>query len=86
MFRGFGEEARKIFRLKKKEKKKEKNNKKQETSLIAAKSEVEGMKKYFKTYNHVNYFLLYLRLFLIKALYTPNFWCGFGVLKPKSRT
>ena len=45
-------EERTRFRKKKKRKKK--------INLIAAKSGLVGMKKYFKTYNRVKYFLPYL--------------------------
>ena len=49
MFCGLGEEKRTKFRKKKKGKKKEIN-------LIAAKSELVGMKGYLETYNPMKYF------------------------------
>ena len=59
MFCGLGEEERTKIRKKKKGKKgnKRKKWKKKEMNLIAAKSGLVGMKGYFKTYNHMKYFL-----------------------------
>ena len=62
MFCVLGEEERTNFRKKKKGKKKEKN-------LIAAKSELVGMKGYLKTYNRVKYFFAVLEPFLTKTAY-----------------
>ena len=50
MFCGLDEEERTKFRKKKRKKKEEKKEK----NLIAAKSGLAGMKKYFKTYNHMH--------------------------------
>ena len=50
MFCGLGEEERTKSRKKKKE-----------INLIAAESELVGMKGYLTTYNHVKYFLPYLK-------------------------
>ena len=56
MFCGLGEEERtKITKTKK--------GKKKEKKLIAAKSELVGMKGYLKTYNHMKYFLPYISRF-----------------------
>ena len=55
---GLGEEERTKIRKKKKEKKKKK---KKEINLIAAKSGLVGMKGYLETYNHMKYFLPYLK-------------------------
>ena len=71
MFCGLGEEERTKIRKKKKGKKgkkrkkrkKIKKGKKKELNLIAAKSGLVGMKGYFKTYNHIKYFLPYLSRF-----------------------
>ena len=53
--------------------------------LIEAKCGLVGIKRYLKTYNNpVKYFLPYLNCFWIRPLFTPNFWSGFRVLKPKS--
>ena len=57
---GLGEEERTKFRKKKKEKKGKKKQKK-EINLIAAKSGLVGMKGYLETYNHLKYFLPYLK-------------------------
>ena len=54
MLCGLGEEERTRFRKKTQKKKKNK-----EKNLIAAKSGLVGMNGYFKTYNHVKYFLPY---------------------------
>ena len=82
MFCG-SEEERTKFRMKKNEKQKKKGKKGK--NLIAAKSELVGMKGYLETYNHVKYFLPYLRRFWLRPLFTPNLRDGFRVLKPKSR-
>ena len=50
MFCGLGEEERTKFRKKKKGKKRKKKKKK-EMNLIAAKSELVGMKGYLEAYN-----------------------------------
>ena len=72
---GLGEEERTKIRKKKKG-----------MNLIAAKSGLVGMKGYLKTYNHTKCFLPYLiSRFCLRPLFTPNFRCGFRVLKPKSR-
>ena len=55
MFCSLGEEESTKVRKEKKEKK--------EKKLIAAKSGLVGMKKYFKTYNRIKYFLPYLSRF-----------------------
>ena len=71
MFCGLGEEERtKIKKTKKeikgkkgKKEKKGKKRKKKRKNLIAAKSELVGMKGYRKKYNHMKYFLPYLSRF-----------------------
>ena len=57
MFCGLGEEERTKIRKEKKGKKR----KKKEINLIAAKSGLVGIKGYLKTYNHMKYFLPYLK-------------------------
>ena len=42
---------------------------KKSKNLIAAKSELVGIIRYFKTYNRVKYFLLYLKPFLIETFF-----------------
>ena len=90
MFCGLGEEERTKFRKKKKEKKEKKGKKgkkkeKKEINLFAAKSGLVGMKGYLEAYNPMKYFLSYLSRFGLRPLFTPNFWGGFCLLKPKSR-
>ena len=68
MFCGLGEEERTKIRKKKRKKKeikgkKEKKKKKKEVNLIAVTSGLVGMKGYFKTFNHMKYFLPYLSRF-----------------------
>ena len=58
MFCGLGEEVRTKFRKKEKEKKEKK-----EINLIEAKNGLVEIKGYFRTYNHVKYFLRYLSRF-----------------------
>ena len=77
MFCGLGEEERTKIRKKKRKKK--------GINLIAAKSGLVGMKGYLETYNPMKYFLPYLSRFSLRPLFTPNFWGGFRVLKPKSQ-
>ena len=60
---GLGEKERTKIRKKKKEKEKKKKGKRKEMNLIAAKSELIGMKGYLKTYHHMKYFLLWLSRF-----------------------
>ena len=52
--------------------------------LIATKSGLIGMKEYLKAYDHVKYFLPYLKPFLIETAFSLNFRGDFWVLKPKS--
>ena len=60
--------------------------KKKRKNLIAAKSDLVGMKGYFKTYNRVKYFLPYLiKPFLNETAFYAKFSGRFLVLKPKSR-
>ena len=62
MYCGLEEEERTKIRKKKKVKK-GKKRKKKEMNLIAAKSELIGMKGYLETYDHTKYFLPYLSRF-----------------------
>ena len=62
MFCGLGEEEHTKIRKKRKKKKEEMN-------FIAAKSGLVGMKGYFKTYNHMKYFLPVLKPFLIETAF-----------------
>ena len=41
-------------------------------NLIAAKSGLVGMKGYLKTYNHMEYFLPYLKPFLTETAFYPQ--------------
>ena len=61
-----------------------KKRKKKEINLIAAKSELVGMKGYLKTYNQMKYFFPYLSRFWLRQFFTPNFRASFRALKPKS--
>ena len=75
MFCGLGEEERTKIRQKKR-KKKEKN-------LNSAKSGLVGMKGYLKTYNHMKYFLPYLKPFLPETAFYAKLARQFSSSKTK---
>ena len=72
---GLGEEERTKIRKKK--------GKKKEINLIAAKSGLVGMKGYLETYNHMKYFLPYLKLFLTETPFYANLAGRFSGSKSK---